>query len=132
MPILAISILVPDLSNRRITTCSPQTTGEIAIRKSTSFSAINTANWPSCGIRCSSIFRFARILIRETSAGSIDFGSSITRRSTPSIRQRIIKLLLSGSICTSEALDFTANSRIDVSALEIGESWVIVLMSLEV
>ena len=127
IPIPSISIVVPLLSSNRITTCSPHTTGEIAIRRSTSLSPTITANCPSCGIRCSSIFKFAKIFTRDTSAGSIVFGSSITRLSTPSIRHLITSAFSSGSMCTSDALLRTAKSKILVSALEIGESCVIVL-----
>ena len=98
IPIFSISSVVPVLSKIRITTCSPHTTGEIATRRSTSFPATAKVNWPSCGIRCSSIFRFDKILILDTNAGSIVFGSSITFLSTPSIRQRITSACSSGSI----------------------------------
>ena len=83
-------------------------TGEIAIRRSISLSSTAIVNCPSCGILCSSIFRFARILMRDTSAGSIDFGSSITCLSTPSILHLITSPFSSGSMCTSDAFDFAA------------------------
>ena len=128
-PICSISKLLPDLSSKRITTCSPHTTGLIAIRRSTSFAATFTVNWPSCGIRCSSILRLDKILIRLTRAGSMDFGSCIISRSTPSTRTRILSVFSSGSICTSLARDLTAYSRIVLSARLIGESWTSVLIS---
>ena len=108
IPIFSISIDVPLLSNKRITTCSPKTTGEIAIRKSIVLLFTITENWPSCGIRCSSIFRRDIILIRLTSAGSIDFGNSIVFRNTPSMRHRITRDFSSGSMWISLALDFAA------------------------
>ena len=97
-PICSRSNKFPALSSRRITTCSPHTTGLIAMRRSTSLSLTRTVNCPSCGIRCSSIFKLDKIFIRLTSAGSILFGSCITSRSTPSIRQRIFSDFSSGSI----------------------------------
>ena len=117
------------MSSKRITTCSPHTTGLMAIRRSTSLSATLTANCPSCGMRCSSIFSSDRILIRLTSAGSILLGSCITSRSTPSTRQRILSDFSSGSMWISLARLFTAYSRIVLRARLIGESWTIVLIS---
>ena len=42
--VVSRSMVVPLLSKIRITTCSPQITGEIAIRRSTSFPSTSTVN----------------------------------------------------------------------------------------
>ena len=97
-PILSRSNVFPDLSSSLMTTCSPQTTGLMAIRKSTSLFATLTANCPSWGMRCSSIFKFDKILIRLTKEGSMLFGNCIISLKTPSTLVLIFKLFSRGSM----------------------------------
>ena len=60
--------------------------------------------------------------MRETMGASVLFGSFITSRRIPSIRQRIFSSFSSGSMCMSLARFLAAYSIILVKALLIGKS----------
>ena len=83
----------------RITTASPCSIGITETRMSTSASSIRILMRPSCGSRFSAMFRWLRILTRDTMAGwnRLICAGTGTSCSTPSIRYRMRNSSSNGS-----------------------------------
>ena len=111
------------------TTFSPKNAGKIDTRSAIKLSFNLNLNRPSCGILCSSILSWDRILIRAAIAGCIFLGKVKISRSAPSIRNRTKNLLSKASKWTSEAPSAEANSKIVSKILITGRSAAILTRS---
>ena len=91
------------MSRIRRTTFSPKTVPALATRMSTERPSISIAICPSWGLRRSTMFMPAMILIRLTSPAPMLSGRTSASCSAPSMRKRTRSCVSCGSMWTSEA-----------------------------
>ena len=105
-----------------MTTFSPCDAGSVDTRRSTRFPLMATRARPSCGRSRSAMSSCAMILMRDTSGMPASFGSTISCRSTPSMRYRTATPLSSGSRWMSDARDWMPRAMIESTSWITGRS----------